>query len=410
MLLVYGINHHKTPIAIREKLSFDASELSAALTHFVKQTITNEVVILSTCNRTEIYTTIKNTGILEQWIIQQKSLTDIVLTDYVYIYEDREAIEHMMRVASGLDSMVLGEPQVLGQMKQAYFTAQEIGTIGESFNQLFPAIFSAAKCIRTVTDIGAQSVSMGSAIAQLIKNTIALENCSVLLVGAGELIELIATHLHGLHVQKIIVANRTLEKSQLLAERMQAETVHLQDIPMILNQVDVVITATASLLPILNKTVVEAAVAHRDKPLLLFDLAVPRDIAADVASLQQVQLFNIDDLQQMITTHKYNRTEAAIAAEKLITEQASFFLEKMRIFHARHIIARYRDRLEKLRDEAQQKALHQLQQGVDPQVVLDQFGRTLVNKIMHHPTIKLREAAAMEECDALRNMREFFEL
>jgi len=411
MLLVYGLNHHKTPIAIREKLSFDAAELPLALNSLMRHSLNHEAMILSTCNRTEIYTTAKNIAPLEQWLTKQKSLK-VDLNQYCYSHFDQEAVQHIMRVASGLDSMVLGESQVLGQMKQAYFNAQNAGTVGVILNQLFPAVFSAAKCIRTQTDIGAHSVSIAYAITQFAKKFFyELKNCRVLLVGIGETIELVATYLHGIGVKEMIIANRTLEKSQTITTSMQAHAIRIQDIPQVLPDMDIVITATASQLPIIGKGLIETA--SRDKqnnPLLLFDLAVPRDIEPEAGVLPNVHLYNIDDLQMIIAHNKQNRMMAAVEAEKIIASQSALFIEKMRVFHARHIIAQYRERLEKMRDEEQEKALRLLRQGRDPEDVLTQFGMQLINKVMHHPTMKLREAASMEACDGLRSMKEFFEL
>ncbi|MCX7125294.1 MAG: glutamyl-tRNA reductase [Gammaproteobacteria bacterium] len=412
MLHVFGINHHTAPIAVREKCAFDATQLPSALQDLIQQPAINEAMILSTCNRTEIYTNATHSSILQQWLIQNKFLTDINLDMYCYSHTSVDAVKHAMRVASGLDSMVLGEPQVLGQMKQAWNIAQSAGTIGNYLKHLFPAVFSTGKQIRTQTEIGAHPVSIAYAITQLSKHIYEkLNECRILLIGAGETIELIATHLRGLGVTQIIVANRTIEKTQSLVDTLHVRAIRIQDIPTYLKESDIVISATASQLPILGKGMVESALKYKkNRPLLLVDLAVPRDIEPEIAQLNQVYLYNIDDLQTIITQNLKNRTTAAKQAETMIELQASLFLQKMRVFHARNIITEYRQRLEKIQLFEQEKALRQLQQGHDPRIVLEQFGHQLINKIMHHPTVKLREAASDEQCDRLQVMKTFFEI
>jgi glutamyl-tRNA reductase len=317
----------------------------------------------------------------------------------------------MMRVACGLDSMIVGEPQVLGQMKQAYALAQSHDTTGELFHQLFPSVFSAAKIIRTETDINAHPVSLAFAIVKLSAEIFErLENCAVLLVGAGETIELIATHLKD-RVKKMVIANRTLEKSQVIANNAQAESICIHAIPDALNEIDIVITATASQLPILGKGLIESTLHNNiHKKLLLIDLAVPRDIEPEVAQLDRAHLYNIDDLQTRIANNIKNRSDAALCAEMMIDDEANQFYRKIRVFHARHVIAEYRNRLDEIRLCEQAKALQLLQQGHDPKTVLDQFGHALINKIMHHPTVKLRESASEDQCEMFQKIKTFFEL
>ncbi|OGT43434.1 MAG: glutamyl-tRNA reductase [Gammaproteobacteria bacterium RIFCSPHIGHO2_12_FULL_40_19] len=411
-LIAYGINHHTAPIAIREKLSFNEMQLPMALQDLANQQAVNEAVILSTCNRTEIYTDTTHILNIQQWLANQKSLTPLDLNPYCYLHHDIEAVRHIMRVASGLDSMVLGEPQVLGQMKHAFQIAQNAGTIGNHLKHLFPAVFEASKQIRTDTEIGAHSVSIAYAIVQLSKRIYnRLSDCRVLCIGAGETIELVATHLRGIGVSQITVANRTLEKTQGMVDALNVHAIRIQDIPRFLKDTDIVISATGSQLPILGKGMIESTLKHKkNRPLLLIDLAVPRDIEPEVAKLNHVYLYNIDDLQAIIAQNLKNRSEAAKQAETMIDLQASLFLRKMRVFHARHVIAEYRDRLDKIRMAEFEKALRQLQKGYDPKIVLEQFGHHLMNKIMHHPTVKLREAASESECDLFQHMKTFLEI
>lgn len=411
-LLAYGINHHTAPVAIREKCAFNATQLPSALTSLYTLPSIREAMILSTCNRTEIYTNAVDVTTIRHWLTQQKSLSESELSQHSYAYHDMHAVRHIMRVASGLDSMVLGESQILGQLKQAYQTAKNTGTVGNHLKHLFPMVFETSKHIRTETKIGAHPISLAYAITQLSKNSDhLLSDQRVLLIGAGETIELIATHLHGLGVKKITIANRTLEKIQPMMDALQAQGIQLHDIPVHIKESDIVISATASQLPILGKGLIENTLKDRkNRRLLLIDLAVPRDIEPEVAELPQVQLYNLDDLQAYIAANLKNREDAAKQAETLIELQTSHFMQKMRVFHARHVIAEYRDRLDKIRLHEQEKALHQLTAGYDPRIVLEEFGRNVLNKIMHHPTIKLREAASEEKCEIFQRIKTFFEL
>ncbi|HLB55974.1 MAG TPA: glutamyl-tRNA reductase [Coxiellaceae bacterium] len=409
-MLVYGINHHKTPIAIREKCVFHAAQLPLALQELAAHTA-NEAMILSTCNRTEIYTAATDVATLQQWFTQQKSL-DIDLNAYCYSYHGMHAVKHIMRVASGLDSVVLGEPQVLGQMKEAYRIAKDAGTIGNHLKHLFPAVFEASKQIRTDTNIGAHAVSIAYAITQISKKIFKnIVNCRVLLIGAGETMELVATHLHGIGVTEIIMANRTVEKIKNWAGALNIHPIQIRDIPAHIKECDIVISATASQLPIIGKGLIENTLQHKkNNPLLLIDLAVPRDIEPEVATLDRIHLFNIDDLQTIISQNLKSKKDAAKQAELMIDLHTSEFFKKMRILRARHVIAEYRNRLEKIRTTEQEKALRQLQNGHDSQMVLEQFGQQLINKIMHHPTIKLREAASEDQCEIFQRIKTFFEL
>lgn len=412
-MFVYGINHQTTPIHIREKFAFNTTQLPAALQSLISSEIANEAVILSTCNRTEIYCDQNPLPHLTKWLAHQKSIDESVLEKYTYVFQHKDAIRHLMRVASGLDSVILGEPQVLGQIKQAYQAALTANTIGDYFKLLFPSVFEAVKDIRSNTDVGAHPVSIAYTIAQLVKKIFpTLTDCRVMLIGAGEMIELIATHLNKLHVAQLIIANRTIEKTQLLSDVLQCHPIHIQEIPTHIVNCDVVISATASQLPILGKGLIESTMQKRDqRPLLLFDLAIPRDMEPEVATLKNVHLMNIDELQQRVEQHQAHRSEAAKEAEIIIDHHLIQFEKKTRVYNARHVISEYRNRLDIIRFQEQEKALYQLQQGQDPHAVIEQFGQNLINKIMHHPTIKLREAASEENhCELFHRIKTFFEL
>lgn len=409
-ILAYGINHHSAPIAIREKLAFDLTCLPNTLQNLVQLPAVNEAVILSTCNRTEIYTNATQPETVQHWLAEQKSLSHFNIEPYCFKHEGQDAVKHIMRVASGLDSMILGEPQVLGQMKQAYQLASDAGTVGMQLKNLFPAVFAASKIIRTQTNIGAHAVSLAYTIVQLSKHIYdQLTDCRVLFIGAGETIDLIATYLHQHKVKQIIVANRTVEKAAQIAGPIGAQIISMRDIPNYLKESDIVISATASQLPILGKGMIETALKQKkQRPLFLVDLAVPRDIEPEVAHLENVYLYNLDDLQKIISDNLKNRKAAAEQAEALIELQASHYLQHMRLQSAQDIIVHYRKKLENLSQHESQKALLQLQSGLSPQLIIEQLGYNLINKIMHEPTIQLRDAAKNTDYELITLAKKLF--
>ncbi|OGT25670.1 MAG: glutamyl-tRNA reductase [Gammaproteobacteria bacterium RIFCSPLOWO2_02_FULL_42_14] len=403
VLLVYGVNHQTAPAQFREKLFFAEEQWADSLRHLMQTTDIAEAVLLSTCHRTEIYATANNACALAQWLALQKNLSPRELSTHAYIYREKEAVVHAMRVASGMDSMILGEPQIAGQIKKAYFTAEKVGAVGEQLSQLFPAVFSASKHVRTHTAIAAHPVTLAYAVLQQIKQCEkSLENSRVLLIGAGSIIELMATHLHEHGAKKIMIANRTIEKTQSLATRLQAHAIRLEDIPVYLKETDIVISATASPLPIIGKGMIESALAP-NRNLLLMDLAMPRDIEPEVATLKHVMLYHLDDLKKIIQDNVHHRQSAAVQAENILESHALQFLQKMRVFHVRHVIAKYREQLETICAGEYEKALKKLSRGELPEVVLKKFGQQLVNKMLHHPTVKLREAASEEQCEMFQS-------
>ncbi len=412
-LLAYGINHKTAPISIREKWSFDTKQTADALRDMQAFTAVNEAVLLSTCNRTEIYTVQENHSALESWLNNRPSVKQLDLTPYRYYYCGFDAIRHLIRVASGLDSMILGEPQIFGQIKQAYQLACDVGTVGQHLQHIFPAIFAASKDIRNNTAISNNPVSLAYVIVQLAKRIFtSLENCRVLLVGAGEMMELITTHLHSHGIHQITVANRHVEKASRLATPLHGCAIRIGDIPAYIKDIDIVISATASQLPILGKGMMESALKLKKyrRPVFMVDLAVPRDIEPEVAQLEDVYLYNIDDLQTVISQNMKNRETAAKQAEALVEIQAKHYLQQLRILDSSDIITRYRKQMDQLRDQELQKALQQLKRGQNAEETLNAMARNLTNKIMHQPTIKLRQAAYNNQLDLLLFAKELFEL
>lgn len=409
-VLAFGVNHQSAPLAIRERLAFSPSTTPNALQALLNQPGIEEAVILSTCNRTEIYTTAQAADPIHQWLSEHHTLHDIDLNPFVYHHQGLNAVKHIMRVAAGLDSMVMGEPQILGQMKDAYKAACDIGTVGASLQQLFPAVFATSKHIRSETNIGRCPVSVAYTVVKLCREQFEnLNQCNVLLVGAGTTIELVATHLNECGIGQLFVANRTPERAHELADPLNASAIRIGDIPAILENVDIVITATASQLPILGKGLFERVMAKRQgRRLLVADLAVPRDVEPEVGALSGVSLYNIDDLRAVIADNVKHRASAAEQAEAMIELYAANYMRQLRIHEASDIISHYRSTLIQQRDVELEKALAALESGKCPEAVLKNFARNFVNKAMHQPTLALRQAASEGRLNLLALAKDLF--
>jgi glutamyl-tRNA reductase len=413
-LLAVGINYHTAPVAIRERLSFPADTLYASLKELRQVREISEAAILSTCNRTEFYctTTTANEQFLIDWVAETKNIDVASFKPYLYTHADNQLIRHMFRVACGLDSMILGEPQILGQMKSAYQSACEAGTLGKHLGRLFQQTFTAAKKVRTDTAIGSSPVSVAFAAVQLAQQiNDNLKEQTALLIGAGETIELTARHLRQQGIGRIIIANRTLAKAQALAEQFNGVAITLADIPLHLVEADIVISSTASQLPILGKGSVESALKKRRyKPMFMVDLAVPRDIEAEVEQLRDVYLYTVDDLQNTIDQNMDSRRRAAEQAEEIIDTQVDYFLTWLRAENAQTTIRDYRLQSEQTRDEALQKALALLKNGSTPEEALTRLAYGLTNKLIHTPSTQIRDAAANERHDVIAAAHEIFKL
>lgn len=404
-LLALGINHKTASLELREKVAFDPATLVDALREAVQQGEVPEIAILSTCNRTEFYCNAPDTGAraLLAWFGRHRQLSLNELGKSLYHYEDGDAVRHMMRVAAGLDSMILGEPQILGQMKDAYAHAASAGTLGPELERLFQTTFSTAKQIRTETSIGANAVSVGYAAVSLARQIFSdLENNAALLVGAGETIELVGRYLLEQGVRRITVANRTLSRGLALAEQLGGRAIQLEDIPEALVQADIVICSTASPLPIIGKGMVERALKRRrHRPIFMVDLAVPRDIEPEVASLSDAYVYTVDDLQSVIDENLRARQEAARSAERIVEQRADQFLAQRREQDAAATITGFRQFLELLREQEVQKAMEALGRGGNPEEIMQRMARNLVNKLAHTPTIQIKKAAVAGDYDKL---------
>ncbi|MCK5188886.1 MAG: glutamyl-tRNA reductase [Methylococcales bacterium] len=413
-LLTVGINYNTAPVAIRERLAFPAETLDSSLKTLWNNHKINGAAILSTCNRTEFYyqTDDNNYNSLIEWIADNKKISPSEFTPYLYSHTDSQTIRHMFRVACGLDSMVLGEPQILGQMKTAYQAAYEAGTLGKYLGRLFHHTFSAAKKVRTDTAIGSSPVSVAFAAVQLAQQIFdSLSEQTALLIGAGETIELTARHLYQNNIGRLIIANRTFDKAHALASQFNGYAIALSELPTHLAEADIVVSSTASQLPILGKGRVESAIKKRKhKPMFMVDLAVPRDIEVEVEQLQDVYLYTVDDLQNTIDQNMDSRRKAAEQAEEIIDTQVEHFLSWMRSQGAQTVIKDFRQQAELTRDELLAKALIQLNNGNSAEDVLNRLAYALTNKLIHTPSAQIRDAGANDRHDLVAAAREIFKL
>ncbi len=396
-LITLGINHKTAPLDLREQLAFTPQSLPEALLSLKNLEHVQEVAILSTCNRTEIYcvTTANNDQAIIQWFSQFHGLDEKLIKEHLYLYAHEETIRHAMEVACGLDSMVLGEPQIAGQMKEAYARANESGTIGQLLGKLYQRAFAVSKQVRTDTDIGSSPVSVAFAAVSLAKQIFGeLKQTTVLLVGAGETIELTTRHLHSQGVKNIIIANRSVERAQKLADEFNGEAISLQHIATHLHRSDIVISSTASPLPIIGKGTVERALKQRKRePIFMVDLAVPRDIEPEVNELDDIYLYSVDDLQSVITENMESRLQAAEQAHEIIDTQVSHFLNWQRSLGAVDVIAQIRQHTQDISNEVLNKAKKQLAAGQDAEKILEFLANTLTNKFLHQPSTQLRQAS-----------------
>lgn len=411
---VLGLNHQTAPVSLRERVAFSGDATVAALAALRALPRVHEAALLSTCNRTEIYAVTDDDGsTLADWLATHPGDAAGVgegLHGYLYRHTGSDAVRHLFRVATGLDSLVLGEPQILGQVKDAWATARSAGSLGGQLDRLFQQTFSTAKRARTHTRIGANPVSVASTAVRLAQESFArLEDSTVLLIGAGETIELAARHLVQARVRRLLVANRTLSHAQELASRHGGVALPLTELDKHLGEADVVLSATASREPVLHRPQVQQALAQRrHRPMLLLDLAVPRDIAADVAGIDDVFLYTVDDLQRAIEDNRRSRREAAIEAEAIIDIQVARFMESAAASTRTAPLKRLRAHGEAARDEALARARAQLASGEAPEAVLEHLAHTLTNRLLHAPTVALRDAALSGNTELARAAERMF--
>ena len=408
-LLALGINHNTAPVSLREKVAFSPDNIEEAFASITAEGIASEVVIVSTCNRTEIYCKIEQgqPERVTQWLVDFHQVQTDELAACTYRHYDTDAVRHLMRVAGGLDSLVLGEPQILGQIKQAFAKAKQLNSVAQTLDKLFQKTFTAAKRVRTETEIGANAVSVAFAAVSLSKHIFDdLSKTRVLLIGAGETIDLVATHLADQNVCEMMVANRTLSRAQVLGDKFGASTLTLEEIPQHLHNADIVISSTASPLPIIGKGMIESALKLRkQKPIFLVDIAVPRDIEEEVGELGNAYLYTVDDLQGIIEQNKEARQDAAEQAEQIINEETQLCVEWAASLSSVDSIKEYRNAAMAEKELLLERAIAALQSGTDHERVLTELANKLTNKLIHAPTQALVSAGKRNQDDELLLVR-----
>ncbi len=403
VFVAFGLNHKTAPITVREKIALPSAIHDAFLRQLVSLPEVHEAALLSTCNRTEIYCETSNPKCLGEWLAEIHQLPYSILEPFLYSHEGETGIKHILRVASGLDSMMIGEPQILGQMKQAFQHASDLGSVGTQLRTIFEYVFGAAKRVRTQSGIGENPVSIAYAGSQLIGQQFSeYHSLNVLLIGSGETASLVAKYLHQQGVRNFMIASRTIENAQKLATTFGGTPVPITDISHCLPKADVVVSATTCPLPFINKHLVEQALTQKNQaPIFFLDLAVPRDIEPDVKELNNVILYNVDDLQAIIDKGMDERRLAAERAELLIKTELRQFIRWHRSLKANSFICDYRNQMQDLAKQELQRAFNKISAGHCHQSVLNEFSERLVNKLTHNPTVGLRQIAGDDRDDLL---------
>lgn len=411
-LFAFGVNHHTAPLSVREQVTFHPANLEEALRDLVAQESVREAAIISTCNRTEVYCSAPEPGRAVDWLTRFHHLDAQSLDPFLYTLPRERAVAHAFRVASGLDSMVLGEPQILGQMKEAVKSAEHAGTLGTVLHKLFQSTFSVAKAVRTRTDIGASSVSMAAAAVKVAERIFpSIREQKILFIGAGEMIDLCSTHFAARQPRALTFANRTIERGEALAARFNGTVITLNDLPEQLALHDIVVTCTASPLPILGKGMIERAIkARRHRPMLMIDLAVPRDVEAEVADLDDVFLYSVDDLGKIVQEGLDTRQAAVAQAEAIINANVHDFMHWLQNREIVPTIRALRDGAERTRRHELERAAKALSRGEDPQRVLEQLSHSLTNKFLHAPTHALNAAEAKDRESLLSALARLFQV
>ncbi|MAZ78018.1 MAG: glutamyl-tRNA reductase [Legionellaceae bacterium] len=411
MLLACGINHNTADLALRERVAISHERLPVLLAEFLAYPHVSEVALLSTCNRTEIYAEAENAEQLLAILAEACHLEVDALKDVSYQYAEQDMVRHVMRVACGLDSMVVGEPEILGQLKSAVAIADEHAAIGPELSRLFQQVFNVAKRIRTHTEVGVCPVSVASTAVSFAKDIFPeLSTANVLLIGAGDTVALTAKHLVKQGAKKIVVASRKLAKAEQLAHQFSGNAIALNRLSDCLPNADIIFTATASTLPILGKGAVETALKKRNKPIVIIDIAVPRDVEPEVAELDQVHLYSIDDLKNAIQSNLQDRQHAAQKAEEMIVHETQHYMNWLRSLISVGTIRALRNWADNLREEELLKAQRSLALGVDPKVALTRMANALSNKLLHPPSVKLREASYNGREEFIAHIQELFDL
>ncbi len=392
--IVLGLSHKTAPLSVREKLVFDDVLMTDALRGLKSSPGISESMILSTCNRTELYC-YEEEGVISDlmnWLSSNKSIERDEIKDHIYKYTGESAVRHILRVASGLDSMMLGEPQILGQLKDAYKKATSAKTVGKFLNRLMQFSFSSAKLIRSETEIGSSPVSVAYTAAKLAEQIHGdLTSKCAILIGSGDTATLVANHLKGGGLQNLVVANRTLQNARKLATRYSGEAIPISTLPKFLPQADIVITCTGSTQPILTKSMVSRTLNDRHKePMFIVDLAVPRDVDPEAGDLDNIYLYTVDDLQSVVISNLSVRKDAAAIAEEMINLQLQDYMHRSKSQSASHAIQNYRSYGNDVKNKMLNEAIENMSSGADPKAVMERLANKLTNKLLHHPTVALK--------------------
>lgn len=409
-IFVIGINHKTAPISIREKVFFASEQYAIYLHDLLSYPGVREAVLLSTCNRSELYGEADDVEVLREWFCAQTTLTNKVLEPLLYIYKQEEAITHMMQVACGLDSMILGESQIFGQMKEAFSESCSAGGVGTTFHHLFQQIFMMAKEIRTTTSIGACPVSVASAAIHFAKHhTDHFSQANIVLLGAGQVSELLIRYLKNYLQQPLTLVNRHIEKGLTVLGEVPGQVVDLKQLSQVLLHADIVFSATGSATPIITKNLLSEVMPYRRKQLILIDIAVPRDVEPAIAELASVKLYCVDDLKSTIETNRQGREHAAAKVHEMIqTKSVECLMSLKSIDNVKHTIQAYRSQIEEICQVELHKAKQQLQRGIDSTIVLDEFARVFINKLLHHPSVQLRQAGEEGRFELLHFAKRLF--
>jgi glutamyl-tRNA reductase len=412
-LAVVGINHRSAPVAIREQVAYENEILPQALQDLCQHSSISESLIVSTCNRTELYCSVDADAIdqVAQWMIKDRQLADEAKS-CLYTLTHYDAVRHVFSVASGLDSVVLGEPQILGQLKDAYQLAEEAGTVGPLLGRLFRRAFAVAKQVRTGTEIGSSPVSVAYAAVSLARQIFSrFDERTALLIGAGETIELAARHLHGNNLGRMVIANRRISRARELAQRFDAYAILLGEIPAHLAEADIIISSTSSPVPLLSAEAVAAAIKkRRRRPMFIVDIAVPRDVDPAVAELDDVYLYTVDDLGDVIRENMQNREQAALQARQIVQAETAGFAMAMRELDAVPTIRSLRTQIQIDTDQVLDQARRKLAAGEDPDTVLNHLAKQLTNKFLHQPSSRLRQAGEEGDMDLVHAAKKLFGL
>lgn len=409
-ILALGISHHTAPVALRAGLAYANSEIEGALVACQKSLGVREVALLSTCNRTEWYVRgVEPEALLDFWQ-RHKGVTENLPMSFAYCHKAYDAVCHVMRVAAGLDSMVVGEPHIVAQLKYAHLYAREQGTIGKFVGRLLQDALGVAKRIRATTEVGKHPVSVAYLAVKLAKQVFSpFTNAKVLLLGAGETAELCARHFSGQGVEQLFMVNRNFARAERTAERISATAVRAEELDTILEVSDIVVTATGSPLPLLTKNRIEQVLKKRgSKPLVLIDLSMPPNIEHSARSLPSVYLYTLDDLQTLSQTHVSLRESSREAAEKIIVHHASLFQQWAEAESAVHNLRNYRDKMQIITDTTLNQALTKLEQGRDPKQLMQELAYQLSQKLLHTPTMRMRKAASLRDKQALETLHSWF--